>query len=105
MAKLVKTPKVVETAMAFVAGENFELYFKRAGKALNEVEKKYPVIAFPRGDGQALYAVKSYDPLQLFHVPYGDAYAVEAALIRGLTAIEVRETVRRGKRLKQMFSK
>ena len=42
------------------------------------------IMHFPVADGKALYKVVKEKPLTLQHIPYGDAYQVQPALIRGL---------------------
>lgn len=42
------------------------------------------IMHFPVADGSALYKVVKEKPLTLQHIPSGDAYEVQGALIRGL---------------------
>lgn len=48
-------------------------------------------ISFGVGDGCATYFVKSLKPLVLQHVPHGDAYQVDYAMIRGLRRADVEQ--------------
>jgi hypothetical protein len=105
MAKLVSTPKAVRDLVELKFTGDFNQEYKRTTAGLDEVLKKYDTLSFPRGDGYAIYGVKRYAPLEVFHVPFGDAYCVEVALIRGLTERDVREQVRREKRMRSMFPK
>lgn len=61
------------------------------------------IIRFGRGDGYAEYMVWSVKPLQLIWIQLGDAWSVEAALIRGLTLTEVRRMVAAEKKLGELF--
>lgn len=63
------------------------------------------VLKFGRGDGYAIYVVTKEDPLTLTHVPYCDAYAVEAALIRGLTRKDVLRMLKADRSMAKLFSK
>ena len=47
------------------------------------------VLRWGRGDGYAVYIVTKEKPLTLAWVPYSDAWAVEDALIRGLTKKDI----------------
>lgn len=63
------------------------------------------VLGFPRGDGCAWYVVTKEKPLVLTWIPYGDAWQVEAALIRGLTKAGILEMLHREKAIAALFSK
>jgi hypothetical protein len=62
------------------------------------------VVRWTRGDGYAEYMVWSEKPLTLVHLPIGDGYRVEAALIRGLTVREVRGMVEAQRRFDALFA-
>lgn len=49
------------------------------------------IVQFPAGDGKAMYRVEKAQPLQVRHIPYGDAYQVHPAMLRGLTLDDVRQ--------------
>lgn len=51
------------------------------------------VIKWGRADGYAMYMVYNVKPFQLIHLPLGDAYQVEDALIRGLRLKDVQEMI------------
>lgn len=42
------------------------------------------IMSFPIADGKAMYKVVKEQPLTLQHIPFGDAYEVHPALIKGL---------------------
>jgi hypothetical protein len=62
------------------------------------------LLRWPRGDGYALYMVWDINPLTLIWIEIGDAWSVEAALIRGLTLTEVRAMVRSEQSLRALFA-
>src|SRR5213075_1881759 len=51
------------------------------------------VIGFPVADGSAQYMVWKQKPLQLIHLPIGDAYSISEAEARGLRVADVRRMV------------
>ena len=53
------------------------------------------ILRWQRADGYAEYMVWSTDPLTLIHLPVGDAWTVEAPLIRGLNLADVEDMVAR----------
>lgn len=55
------------------------------------------LLRFPWADGYALYLVASVRPLVLRHVPYGDAWQIPQAHVRGLTLADVRLRVHNDK--------
>lgn len=61
------------------------------------------VVSFPRGDGQAYYIVTKERPLTLQWIPYGDAWTVEPALIRGLTKKDILAMRQRDRAMTEMF--
>lgn len=61
----------------------------RTDKMLEAIEDN--CISFGVADGMATYFVKSLKPLVLQHVPHGDAYQVDPALIRGLRREDVEQ--------------
>jgi len=62
------------------------------------------LISFPVADGSAIYKITSERPLTFEHVPYGDAWQVEDALLRGLTLEEVRDRIKSTRESKQDVS-
>jgi hypothetical protein len=61
------------------------------------------VIKFPVADGYAQYMVASMKPLQLIHLPLGDAWDWQYAHL--LTAKEVQEKIDQDKAWKEMIAK
>lgn len=61
------------------------------------------VIQFPVADGYAQYMVASMKPLQLIHLPLGDAWDWQYAHL--LTAKEVQEKIDQDKAWKEMIAK
>ena len=106
MARLVETPKEVVKLMEYdFKSKDYRGELKKVEDGLRKIEEQYDTLHFPVADGAAIYAVHSYKPLQLFHVPYMDAWHADPALIRGLTARDVKERCLRAKKLKAMFSR
>ena len=68
-------------------------------------EIKGALIYFPWADGHAIYKVASTKPLKLMHIPYGDAWQVHYATIRGLRLADVENMVHRNRAFKKIFSK
>jgi hypothetical protein len=62
------------------------------------------IMSFSVADGKALYRVASIKPLSLEHVPYGDAYQVPPAMIRGINITEVRQAMERARIWDKIFS-
>lgn len=62
------------------------------------------MLRWPRADGYAHYRVVGTNPLQIQHVPYGDGWQVEAALIRGLREQDVIDQIERRNRLQELTS-
>jgi hypothetical protein len=61
------------------------------------------MLKWQRADGYAWYLVVNDDPLMIQHVPYGDAWTVEWALIKGLNMDDVRQMVDRNRRMSALF--
>jgi hypothetical protein len=72
--------------------------------ALPEGEVVGALLRFPRADGYAFYVVTKDKPLTMAHVPFGDAWQVEPALIRGLVRGDVIEYLRRQRSWKSLTS-
>lgn len=79
--------------------EDFNAWWDRGRKLLEELQAKSDalpageyvgaVLSFPIGDGYALYLVQSTAPLTIQHIPYGDAYGIPGAHVRGLDMNDV----------------
>lgn len=85
-------------------GEDIDAYLQRT-KTLVEAIPRDRLLDFPVADGAALYFVKSMKPLVVQHVPYGDAYRVPDAHVRGLTAKDVQRQLKANAALRAMFKR
>lgn len=111
MATLMDTPV---SGFEQLASEDFSAYFARTAKLLKEMqaeadalpEGKYEgaILSFSIADGAALYLVHSTKPLKLKHIPYGDAYQIPYAHLRGINLADVQQQVARDKGFKKMFA-
>lgn len=61
------------------------------------------IMSFPIADGKAFYKVIKEQPLTLQHVPFGDAYEVYPALIRGLNFTDLEEQRARDAKWRSLF--
>lgn len=106
MAKVYSAPKEWgwDEAFNFDPKEDWKVWTARQDAKMAEIEAQYPVIRFQVADGYAQYAVYSRKPLQLIHIPYGDAYQADPILLRGLRASDVTAMLEREKRLKKLFA-
>lgn len=113
MAQLVATPKALIDAMSFRDGEDFKDYLKHSDEAYLKLEAESAalpdgevvgaLISFPWADGSAIYRVVSAKPLKIQHIPYGDAWHVDAMTIRGLRLDDVLRKVRASRSLAALF--
>ncbi len=90
--------------------EDIEESIKRQDRLFKELESKRredsvigSIISFPVADGFAHYFVEKEKPLSLSLIPYGDAYQIPEAHIRGLTLKDVKTMVQRQRKIKKMF--
>lgn len=81
------------------------LAVQKAARAASKGDLVGEILRWQRADGYAQYMVVSQKPLILAHLAIGDAWQVEAALIRGLRLTDVREMVERERSLRKLFSK
>lgn len=72
---------------------------------LPEGEVVGALLRWQRGDGYAFYVVTKARPLTVKLVPTGDAWQVEAALIRGLTRADVLEQLASARALASIFER
>lgn len=86
--------------------------FKKLSDASDAIDFNNPkaslkgaILQWPRADGYAVYIVTEDKPLTIAHVPYGDAWSVEPALIRGLTRADVVQQLRQTKAMHDLFNK
>lgn len=90
-------------------GEDFMEYLNRTEKEFDKIMAQSNkinlegdltglIVSFPWADGCAFYQVVKSEPLQLSHIPFGDAWEVPYSQIRGLRRKDiVRNTIfRRG---------
>lgn len=61
-------------------------------------------LRWQRADGYAQYMVYRISPLTLIHLSCGDAWEVEAPLIRGLELSDVEEMVESEHRIRSLFN-
>jgi hypothetical protein len=61
------------------------------------------LLQWQRGDGYAFYRVVKARPLTVQHVPYGDGWRVEQALIRGLKTQDVLDQLAQRRRHSALF--
>lgn len=114
MAQLVATPKALVETFEFQQGEDYDTYRARsdaafenleaAADALPDGEVVGALITFPWADGHAIYRVVSAKPLKVRHIPYGDAWRVDPATIRGLRLEDVLRKVVAARGFKAMFA-
>jgi hypothetical protein len=83
--------------------ETFDAYMKRTEDQLEVLSGK--IIKFPVADGYAIYHVLSVSPVRLEHVPYGDAWQIPSAHIRGLTPVDIQRLLDKEANLHKLFGK
>ncbi len=81
-------------------GEDYREYSLRTSKLFDELvdaASKLPagaqpgkILQWPYADGYAFYSIKSVKPFVLQHIPFGDAWRIDAATIRGLRVSDIR---------------
>lgn len=81
----------------FISDLKALLLIRKTGKNIGEV------INFQVADGHARYMIASMKPLELVHLPLGDAWEFQYAHL--LTATAVQEQLDRQTALKKLFSK
>ena len=75
-----------------------------ASIALPDGQIEGGVIRFSVADGHAFYYVTSESPLILQHIPFLDAYEIDAATIRGLNREDVVELIRQERSLRSLLA-
>lgn len=111
MARLATKP--VEGEWGMLKGEDYGAYSKRTDamfKALTDAAKAVPeggvigaLMSFPIADGAAMYRVSKESPLTLEHVPYGDAWQIPHAHIRGIRKADVLKQVQADRAMAKLF--
>lgn len=86
----------------FKRSEDFKVHIERID-ALYAAIPSDKIIQFPMADGYACYFVKSEKPLVLQHIPYGDAYQIDYATIRGLRLADVKARLNQVAALRKLF--
>lgn len=86
--------------------DSFEEYDQAQKEAMDSIDD--PVIRFPRADGYALYRVVEMEgdagePV-LQHIPFGDAYRIPGAHIRGLRTQDVEQKIEQRKKMNELFN-
>lgn len=92
MAQLHKSPYPGE--WWFKKDENVQEYFQRTEILFKAIPAER-IMSFPVADGHAVYYVFSEKPFVLQHIPYGDAWHIPAAHLRGLKVKDWRSRVKR----------
>lgn len=95
-------------------GESWPEHDARTSKLMDEMHAQSDnlpegtivggIIRFPFADGHAIYQVHKAKPLQLAHVPYGDAWQANEITIRGLNAKDVELMLKRNKAIPKLKS-
>jgi len=70
---------------------------ERQADALPEGEVVGAVLHFPVADGSACYLVTKARPLTVQHIPFGDAWHADPALLRGLNLTDVKQRIKRSR--------
>lgn len=95
---------------------DFELHMAAQDEAMEKLEEASDramssgsvigfILSFQVADGYANYRVVKGSPLQLELIPYGDAYQIPVAHVRGITLADVRTQMVRKAALNKIFGK
>lgn len=113
MARLAKKP--VEGEWDMRPDEDVDGYLERTEgmlKALTDAAASVPeggmvgvLLRFQVADGFAMYRVSKASPLTLEHVPYGDAWQIQVAHVRGIRKADVLEQARSARAMARIFTK
>jgi len=110
MAKIYSAPEeIVQPEMDFSDLVKYRRDEQAYIESLSDwVKKRNPngecigeIVNFPVADGHASYMVASLKPVELIHIPLGDAWNFQYA--NRLTAKDVREKISNAKRLAELF--
>ena len=85
------------------ACDNYKAELKAMLQKHNNEKNVGEIIRFPVADGYAEYMVASMKPVELVHLPLGDAWDFQYAHL--LTAKEVQEKIDQQKALERLFKK
>lgn len=96
-------------------GESYMDYYERENKVLEYLMEhtmnlpkgdiKGGVIRFSVADGYAYYLVTKLRPLTIMHLPFGDAYSIPYAHVRGLNKADIVNQMEIEKSFHKIFSK
>lgn len=84
--------------------DDLDRYLDESEAAMARGQIEGFVLMFPIADGKAFYRVIKEKPLTLQHIPFGDAYEIPAAHIRGLTMVDIKREMKFQKGMKELFS-
>jgi hypothetical protein len=103
--KELKIPKIDFTNYGKYTKECKEYLDKLKEYCLENSDEEYvgEIVRIPHADGNAEYMVASMKPLELIHIPLGDAYDSEFA--EYLTVEKVKEKIQGAKNLAKLFGK
>ncbi len=73
--------------------ESLDALTAKSNEALTHGECKDYIYSQGIADGSALYRVVSTQPLVLQHIPYGDAYRILPATMRGLRLPDIQQAM------------
>lgn len=95
--------------------EGFSSYLDRSDQLLKDLEEKEAalpegsyegvILRFPVADGYAMYLVQKTRPLTLQHIPFGDAWQIPAAHLRGLSMEDVKQQAAHNKSRRKLFAR
>ncbi len=107
--------EVAEGNFQWTTEQDFGEFFKKSqadldgyihkSHNLSEGEVVGGVVKFQVADGYAFYKVLGDTPLVLQHIPFGDAYEIPNAYLRGLERGDIEELLERERQLHAMFSR
>lgn len=111
--KIYSAPKEIKEPTFNFKNFNYKEHQKKEDKYIADLkaylaEKGYTgknageTISFPVADSQAVYMVISMRPLQLMHVPIGDAWSFQ--YIERLTAKDVQQKIDQRRNIEKLFS-
>lgn len=111
MAKLSNTPV---PGFDDAIGGDISSYFERQDKILKDLQDKEAalpegayegvILRFPHADGYAMYLVEKTSPLTLQHIPYGDAWELPAAYLRGIDIEDVKAQAESNRARRSFFA-
>lgn len=92
------------TGNIFEEQERLLAELEKVSSSLNGNDVVGAIIRFPIADGYALYRVTKEKPLTIQHIPFGDAWSIDSAYIRGLRLVDVKALISRERRLRKIFA-